>query len=104
MPKPASEEIRQQWKEHILKQRQSGISTASWCRQNNIFVHSFCYWRDKLFPKAVFDRSDFRELSDQKTCVSQTGITLEYREFSIHLDPQFDSSTLIRCLEVLKKC
>jgi|694.fasta_scaffold48402_3 hypothetical protein len=29
MPHPASEEVRQQWKEHILKQRVKGLSVAS---------------------------------------------------------------------------
>ena len=104
MPQPASEEIKQQWREHIFKQRQSGLSMASWCRQNNIVVHTFCYWRDKLFSKATLERSDFTEISDQKACNSQKGITLEYRGFSMHLNPNFDSSTLKKCLEVLKKC
>jgi hypothetical protein len=41
MPKPACEEVRQQWKENILKQRESGLSIGSWCRQNNIAVCTF---------------------------------------------------------------
>ena len=34
MAQPFSEELKQQWKENIVKQRQSKLSIASWCRQS----------------------------------------------------------------------
>jgi hypothetical protein len=103
MAKSFSEEIKQQWKDIILKQRQSKLSIASWCRQNGTAVHSFYYWQSKLFRKPPISRSTFTEAVDEKTKPS-TEIVLEYHGFSIHLNEHFNPSILARCLEVLKKC
>ena len=103
MAQPFCEEIKQQWKETILKQRQSKLSIASWCRQNGITVHTFYYWQSKLFPKSTLSRSAFTEAVEEKN-KSATGIVLEYHGFNIHLNEHFNSSVLKRCLEVLKKC
>ena len=105
MTKPASEEARQKWKEHILKQRESSLSEASWCRQNNIDVHMFRYWRDKFFPKPPFARSAFKEISGIPKNVSAhtTGVSLECQGIYIHIDKQFDLLTLKQCLKMLKE-
>lgn len=98
MPRQLSLEKQSEWKEKILQQRQSGLSIQRWCDENQIQAHVFYYWRDKLFPQASLSRSSFKELSDSKTI----GIIIEYREFRIHLDKQFDASTLKRCLQALR--
>jgi transposase-like protein len=103
MAQPISEEFKQQWKENILKQRQSKLSIASWCQQNGIAVHTFYYWRDKLFPKPALSRSAFTEAVEEKNRPA-TVIVLEYRGFNIHLSEHFSSSVLKKCLEVLRKC
>lgn len=105
MPKPFSEEKKQQWKVNILKQRESGLSVAVWCRENNFNTHNFGYWQKKLFPK-ILGSSDFTEIKDKKNSENfiekGTGITMEYQGVRIHLDKQFDLSVLRRCLEVLR--
>jgi hypothetical protein len=106
MPRPASEERRQQWKEAILKQRESGLSITSWCRQSQIDVHTFNYWRNKFFPKATIDRSDFKEIPNRHNTDipnKETGILLKYQGISIHIDKHFDYSTLKQCLNALKE-
>jgi len=103
MVKPFSEEIRQQWKDNILKQHQSKLSIASWCRQTGIAVHSFYYWQKKLFSKPAIDRSAFTEAVEEKN-ESASGLVLEYQGFNIHLNDQFNPSVLKRCLEVLRQC
>jgi uncharacterized membrane protein YvbJ len=103
MAQPISEEIKQQWKENILKQRQSKLSIASWCRQNGIAIHTFYYWQSKLFPKPTINRSAFTEAVEEKN-KSDIGIVIEYQGFNIHLNGDFNPSILKRCLEVLKKC
>lgn len=100
MSKPLSPEKRQEWKENILKQRESGTSIERWCNENNIAPHNFYYWRDKLFPKtSPLNRSCFTELIEEK----RTWIVIEYKDIRIHLDQQFSPSILKRCLEVLKE-
>lgn len=102
MPERASKDVREQWKKNILKQRESGLSIASWCKQNHIAVHAFYYWRDKLFP--AFDRSDFSEISEkQKVCNQKAGIYLECQGIRIFLEPQFDCFVLKKCLEAIKE-
>lgn len=103
MAQPSSEESEQLWKENILKQRNSGLSIAAWCRQSGIAVHIFYYWQSKLFPKPAFNRSAFTEAVEEKNR-PVAGIILEYRGFNIHLNEQFDPAVLKKCLEVLKKC
>jgi diketogulonate reductase-like aldo/keto reductase len=102
MAQPFSEELKHQWKENILKQRQSKLSMASWCRQNGIAVHTFYYWQSRLFPP-VLTRSTFTEAIEEKN-KSTTGIVLEYHGFNIHLNEHFNPSVLKKCVEVLRKC
>jgi hypothetical protein len=101
MPKPISEELQHQWKDRILKQRSSGLSVALWCRQNEIPAYNFRYWQSKLFSNPLLTRSSFSEIPSRKESV---GLILEYQGFNIHLSQSFDSDTLKRCLEVLKRC
>jgi hypothetical protein len=101
MVKSLSEELKQQWKEKILKQRSSGISAASWCRQNGVPVYNFRYWQNQLFPSAHLSRSSFSEIHPKNEGI---GIFLEYQGVKIHLSKHFDPGTLQRCLEVLKAC
>lgn len=100
MPQHASEEVKQQWKETVLKQRESGLSIASWCQQNNISVHVFYYWRNKLFPMLI-ERSAFKEISETAS-PKTTGVFLTYLGVNIHVDRNFDPVTLGKCLQVLR--
>ena len=86
-------------------QIQSGISIAEWCRQNNVATHNFYYWRDKLFPKAAINRTDFKEISERKksnTHSQKSGVSLQFQECVILLDQQFNVETLKRCIIALK--
>jgi hypothetical protein len=113
MPKSVSEEVKQQWKEKILKQRESGLSIGAWCRQNNINVHTFRYWQNKFLPKPNFNRSAFKEIPQQKTVSfklpiinprKKTEITIEYQGAYIYIERVFDFSTTLReCLKALKE-
>lgn len=106
MPQPVPETIKDQWKECVFNQRQSGLSIAAWCRHNNITPHTFYYWRDKFFPKTSVKRADFKEISEHQNIVpqsSKSGVCLQYREICIHLDQQFDVVTLKECLQILKE-
>ena len=69
MSLPASKGIIQQWKENILKQRESGLSIVSWCKVNNITPRKFYYWQEKLFPKEPLCRSDFNEIGIKQKAI-----------------------------------
>jgi hypothetical protein len=95
----------EQWKKRILKQCESGLSVAAWCRQNNIHVHTFRYRRDKIFPKPPLTRSAFKEIVGEPKNASThtTGISFECQGIYIHVGEQFDPLTLKQCLQVLKE-
>jgi hypothetical protein len=93
------------WKENIINQSQSGLSIAAWCRQNQVAVHAFYYWRNKAFPKSI-DRANFKEILEQNldgtdTQSQSSGVSLQYQEVYIHLDRQFDASTFKQCLKII---
>lgn len=88
---------KEEWKNKILQQKNSNQSITQWCLDNNIHPRRFYYWRSKLFPDCV-DRSSFTELSNNRN----TGITIECREISIHLEKSFDYETLKECLSILR--
>jgi hypothetical protein len=105
MPK-ANENIRNQWKARIANYIQSGLSIVSWCRQNNIAPHTFYYWRDQFAPKTNINRADFAEIREHENTnlfSQKSGITVQYQEFCIILDLQFDATALKHCLEALKE-
>jgi hypothetical protein len=86
------------WEERILQQQNSGLSITRWCREYQVVECQFYYWKSKLFPRQV-ETSGFTELVD----VKNTGVTIEYNDMLIHLDPNFDEVTLKRCLSVIKE-
>lgn len=100
---PASIQVKQQWKEKIFEQRNSGLSIAAWCRKNTVRTHIFYYWQGKLFPKTPLSRSEFTEIGKTNE-PPLSEITLEYQGFHIRLDQHFNPLTLKKCLEVLKQC
>src|SRR5438105_2547007 len=87
MPRPFSEEKKQKWEQLISQQRESGLSIQRWCQKNEVFISSFYYWQDRLFPKTL-RRSSFKELSPakEKTPFNESKIFIEYQGFCIHSD------------------
>lgn len=41
----------EQWQQHLNHWRDSGLSQIEFCKQQNIAVHNFQYWRKRLLPK-----------------------------------------------------
>ena len=99
MPKPISPEKKLEWQEKIRQQRESGLTIDKWCRQNHLPPHLFYYWKNRLFPRNQLTRSCFTELSSDN---QGTGISIEYQGVRIHLDKDFDPSTLKSCLSALR--
>ncbi len=46
-----SEEKLELWKQHIADQEKSGLPVAKYCRQHNLKVHQFKYYRSRLSSK-----------------------------------------------------
>jgi hypothetical protein len=49
--KAALREKRRYWKEHIDSWKASGLKQAQYCRQHDLKLHRFVYWRKKYLPR-----------------------------------------------------
>lgn len=107
MPKPVSAEIKNQWKENIIQQRESGLSIASWCRTNKIDVHVFYYWRNKFFPKESLNRTSFTKIpignKVNSSIQGKSKIMIDYQSVRFTLDPKSEASVLKQLLAELKE-
>jgi hypothetical protein len=99
MAKPLTEELKQQWKDRILEQRNSGLSIPKWCRRYGVSLYNFRYWQAKLLPHS-FNHASFSEVVSE----NNLGISLEYQGIKIHVSSGFSPQVLRECLEVIKKC
>jgi len=95
-------EKRNEWEEKIHHQQDSGLSVQRWCHEHQIKAPTFYYWKARLNQKTSLSRSCFTELVNTKT----PGISIEYQGVRVHIDKDFDSTTLQNCLSALKgmKC
>ena len=94
-----SKEKVEEWKELICQQKSSSKGIYQWCKEKQIQLRNFYYWRSKFFPKTI-DKSSFTELTDH---IIKPGITIEYRKVRIRLDKNFDLTTLKQCLNVIRE-
>lgn len=93
-----------EWKEKILKQRESGLSISKWCQENEESSEKFYYWKKKLFQKDI-DKSSFIEIKQKKLPDNEnkTGIRIEYEGIFFHLENDFNVSSLKKCLQSVKE-
>jgi hypothetical protein len=45
---PDSEQLRQIWKTHIERWKQSGQTQVAYCREHELKPHQFTYWKKKF--------------------------------------------------------
>lgn len=95
MAKPLTAEQKNDWLQRIQKQQTSGLSIQKWCKENQIPIHAFYYWKKRLTPTPPFNRSHFTELVAPKACT----VTMEFQDTRIHIE----SSTLKQCLSLLEE-
>jgi hypothetical protein len=103
MPK-ANNALKSQWKHRLEMWQSSGQTIAAWCREQNVVVHTFYYWRSKLMPatKVPSDsQSKFIELVDKPSGIS--GISIECCGVVLHIAKDFHPASLISCLQTLRK-
>ena len=85
--------------------QQSGKSARAWCRENQIVYTTFMGWNARIKESAEDSSSSllktqFIELEEEKKAVS--GISLECEGVKIHLEVEFDATSLKKCLAVLR--
>ena len=79
---------RQQWREHMERQPQSGKTVAGYCTEHGLKTWQFWYWRRALSPKVA--EAGFVQLAP----VAQTGVTLLIGGCRIGIERGFDPAVL----------
>lgn len=98
MPKPASQEKRQDWAEKIRTQQASGLSIEKWCRAHQVKSSVFHYWKETLSVQPPLSRLSFAEIPSSK----ESSLSIEFHKCRIHFS-HFDSTVLRSCLVLLKE-
>ena len=44
-------EKRRYWEEELKNWKESGLTQAEYCRDKDLHVHQFLYWRKRIFPE-----------------------------------------------------
>ena len=95
----------EKWQELVLQWETSNKSAKAWCCEHGVAYVSFISWRNHLkntLPtKPDTLQASFVEISDPSPALS--GIEIHCRSLTLTLSKDFDSSALVRCLQVLEK-
>ena len=86
------------WSTQVGRWKNSGLSAASWCREEGVVYSQFLYWREQI---AQASREPFVELQDSHRTEGGS-IELEVMGVTVRLATGFDSADLLRCLRVIR--
>jgi hypothetical protein len=91
------------WRKIIERQAASGLSAAAFCRENNIRVPQFHWWRGRFRrEKLQSNESGFLQLVSFSKPTQHSGIRIRLRDgLSIEVDPGFDPHTLRGVIEAI---
>lgn len=96
---------REQWQELVSQWKTTRMNAKAWCLEHAVAYESFIIWRKRLEgalqATICSTKMAFVELSDTST--TSSGIEIHYRGLSLCLSKDFDSCSLLRCLQVLEK-
>jgi hypothetical protein len=105
----ASDERSSNWSSVIARQAASGGSVAGWCRDQEINVQQFHYWRKRLgSAPELTARSGGPEpvqwlaVDPVSVPAARSGVTLRVGQVSIDVDAGFDRFLLSEVLGVLE--
>ena len=105
MTQDDKDQNREEWLKIINEWQVSNMSALAWCLKQNIPYEKFIYRRRRLTNKVPSAHqhtvATFVELTNKQPELS--GVEIHYQNFSLKLQTNFDSSTLLRCLQVLEK-
>jgi hypothetical protein len=94
------------WKEKVAEWKASGKSIAEWSKEKSIPYTTMRGWINRVenlnkkeLPK-VKALNGFVELKDKT--LSSSGVTLEYQDVKIRLEPEFNAFVLKKCLACLR--
>lgn len=79
-------ELRNSWGNHIHQWSQSGKSQTEYCREHNLSIKSFCYWKRKFTKLSDNNFVEIKRASGRVSpstfieVISPDGIVVRFRE------------------------
>ena len=96
------------WKVQVEQWQASGKSCRAWCQEHGLPYQQFNYWKFRFLgvknKTETTNKLSFVELKPQKP--QHAGIDIVYNDFTLSLQQDFDQSTLLRILALIRgmKC
>jgi len=91
-------ENRKRWKVILEKQKDSGKTIVQYCKDNEVNVHQFHYYKRQFKKNEVMERSNFVEVIQPEVIIdNQISMTLN------GIDVKMDHPNLIKFLETVKQ-
>jgi hypothetical protein len=100
-----NEEKRRFWEEHFKRWETSGITQNEYCRQNNLRVNRFIYWKKKCPQKPTASLVEWSVPEAEKSSVLAFGAPLCVvvgERYRIEIHKGFDPGLLNNVVRVLK--
>lgn len=93
------------WQERIRQWQASGTSLAQWSRESHLRYSQCLYWKLRFLGPGIKEPENapkgFYEIETE--ALEDSGVSLELSDVQIHLSTEFDSSTLLKCLDLLQR-
>ena len=98
---------KENWQNIIKAWQKSGEKQTEWCKQNNVNIATFKYWKQK-FKKANNPDVKFHELETkeqiEKTIPQSKPITIEIANAKINVPDGANPHLLRTIIKVIKSC
>jgi hypothetical protein len=85
------------WTDKIQQWKDSGLSGAAWCRENDVVYSQFLYRKERVAQQTP---ESFVELRDPQS--DESGIEIEIQGIVVRLAKDFDAQALLCCLKLLR--
>jgi hypothetical protein len=101
-------EKRRYWKDQLEKWKGGGLTQAQYCRENNLSVHCFLYWRKRILP-AKPPQVSLVELPIPRPVsgpLPPHGVAISLvvdGHYRIEIDKGFDPATLDQVIRILSR-
>ena len=105
-----TENERTQWMNLVAEQEKSGLAQGVFCRERNLSLNTFVYYRSHYLKRHQKRRCDTKKMVNPFVEISMSPAVLEPfrlsfpQGISLTLPQHFDDQQLAKLLEVLRAC
>ncbi|WP_277680126.1 IS66 family insertion sequence element accessory protein TnpA [Gracilibacillus dipsosauri] len=92
-----------EWQSRMDQWRESGLSIAAWCRQENIHTHQMYYWKRRFDQQSASPSAiDWLEISTSANNDTDASLVIKIDKLVVEVKPHIDRQLLSDVLHLLK--